>query len=161
MQVSSCIPLHKEPFESTCILTRVICHVEAWMRVGFMVQWQSPEAHDQQNQRTCGGLHCIKIQSVHITHHIYKNRPTSATRITREKAWITALPSYQHLWDHVIWDFIPPELFGNETVTVALRHSTCSAWEEEGLKRCSGQRWNTATTLLQQVLYLCADCSWF
>lgn len=29
-------------------------------------------------------------------------------------------PSYQHLWDHVIWDFISPELFGNKTVTVAL-----------------------------------------
>lgn len=39
--------------------------------------------------------------------------------------------SYQHLRDHVVWDFILPELFGNKTVTVALRHSTCSAWQRD------------------------------
>lgn len=36
-------------------------------------------------------------------------------------------PSHQHLRDHVLWDLIPPELFGNEPVAVALRHSACSS----------------------------------
>ena len=36
--------------------------------------------------------------------------------------------SYLHLGDHVVRDFILPELSGNQTVTVALRHSTCPTW---------------------------------
>lgn len=69
--------------------------------------------------------------------------------------------SYQHLRDHVVWDFILIKLFGHKAVAVALWHSTCPTWQrEERVQSVEGQKWEVHFWAVG-ILYPDAGCSWF
>lgn len=122
------------------------------------------------------GMGISHVQQLHLQHDggqrgKLKKKANSITQIDYRirviVAWIKkdktymviCTVSYQHLRDHVVWDFILPELSGNKTVTVALRHSTCSTWQREEISVQILALFRSSCVL--QVLYLDAGCSWF
>lgn len=37
--------------------------------------------------------------------------------------------THLHIRDHVIWDFVIPEVFCDEAIAVALGHAACPTWQ--------------------------------